>query len=57
MNIRKALQHAGIWVAWCVPMPLAWSERLLLAVFRSALAPHLRDAVSVRVVRETESER
>lgn len=54
MTIRRAICYAGIWVAWNVPMPLSWSERLLLAIFRSAVAPALRSTVSVKVTRETE---
>jgi len=54
MRIRNALYRAGIWVAWCVPMPDTWSERLLLVIFRSAVGPALRSTVSVRVVRETD---
>ena len=54
MTIRRAICYAGIWVAWNVPMPDTWSERLLLAIFRSAVAPALRSTVSVKVTRETE---
>lgn len=57
MTIRRAICYAGIWVAWNVPMPLSWSERLLLATFRSAAGPELRSTVSVKVTRETEGER
>ena len=54
MRIRNALCRAGIWVAWCVPMPDTWSERLLLVIFRSAVAHELRSTVSVRVMRDTD---